>query len=190
MKKLLLLVCVFLSFYAKAQDADGMEVMNEKYGFQGIRFETPVSEFKGLKLLSVSGQEKVYQPLVKEIVIGSFKASNPRYIFYQGKLSEISMIIMGVENVEGILDALSIAYGEPKNKAGEYYWLSTRMRITYKQIAKGLSGSLRFSSVYLLLKEQDDIIEKTMNDLKIESEQQSKKIIEQVDKAKKASKNL
>ncbi|SET33711.1 hypothetical protein [Hymenobacter actinosclerus] len=103
--------------------------LDKRYGFRGLRFETPLAQVKGLKFVANRGGKAVYTKLNENKVLGNAHLKQVFYCFYRGQLSDILFSAAGSSNADEVLKVLTQAYGMPFEQEltedemdGHFYW--------------------------------------------------------------------
>jgi hypothetical protein len=161
MRTTLLLIGFLLAslLNAAAQEAGTLEALSEKYGFRDAHFESPLSAFKDLVLVSPGNPSKGYYRRNDSKKIGGAHVSNIYYSFYKGKLAAVLISTKGIENSRALLDALKAQYG-PGEQANEriedYEWLANRVKMTYKQNVITDDATVVLMSTHMLYQQKAD----------------------------------
>lgn len=107
--------------------------LDKRYGFRGLRFETPLSQMKGLKFVANRGGKAVYTKLNENKTLGNAQLKQVLYCFYKGQLSDILFSAIGSSNADEVLKVLTQAYGTPFEQEltedemdGHFYWHGKR----------------------------------------------------------------
>lgn len=103
--------------------------LDKRYGFRGLRFETPLSQVKGLKFVANRGSKAVYTKINENKTLGNAHLRQVLYCFYKGQLSDILFSATGSTNADEVLKVLTQAYGAPYEREltedeldGHFYW--------------------------------------------------------------------
>ncbi|SET98177.1 hypothetical protein [Hymenobacter actinosclerus] len=103
--------------------------LDKRYGFRGLRFETPLAQVKGLKFVTNRGGKAVYQKISENKVLGNAQLKQVLYCFYKGQLSDVLFSSTGSTNADEVLKVLTQAYGAPFEQEitedqldGHFYW--------------------------------------------------------------------
>ncbi|TGE03328.1 hypothetical protein [Hymenobacter fodinae] len=87
--------------------------LDKRYGFRGLRFETPLAQVKGLKFVANRGNKAVYTKISENKTLGNAHLKQVLYCFYKGQLSDILFSATGSTNADEVLKVLTQAYGTP-----------------------------------------------------------------------------
>ncbi|KAA9333410.1 hypothetical protein F0P96_10600 [Hymenobacter busanensis] len=99
------------------------EEIDKRYGFRGLRFETPFQQIKGLQYTGSSGPHKLYRKVPENKTLGNCKLDAVLYAFYKGRLASILVTTSGDDNSVELIRMLTLAYGEPFHEEESDKWL-------------------------------------------------------------------
>lgn len=142
---------------AMAQDSEpSLQTLDETYGFQGARFETPVSSYKDMVLAEKAGKTQYYRRTGEQKKLGNGEVADITYGFYQGKLAVVMLKTHGQINSQSVLEALQgqAGPGVQNNRfAQRYAWNAKRVHMSYDENA--MSGDALVLITCKKLKEQE-----------------------------------
>jgi len=111
--------------------------LDYKYGFRGIKLETPIDSLTGMVLIgdSAKGREKWYTRTYDNMQVGEYNLNNVFYVFFHGKLEKIIIVTKGLANSRGVLEMLQDLYGRgfKDDIREEYYWKGTKLTLLYDE---------------------------------------------------------
>ncbi len=135
---------------------------SEPDGFRGIKWGADISTSKHLEYFTsmFHGLSKTYIKSGDDLKIGAAQVKKIYYDFWDGKFESVSVRTEGLENYQGLKDAVFEKFGEgARTKEDNYVWEGTisHMELEYKEGDK--EGSLWIFSKeifdkYLLWKKQ------------------------------------
>ncbi|TPG66099.1 hypothetical protein [Hymenobacter nivis] len=134
------LICLFTTLTAldqSAQQPQGLQRLDDKYGFQEARFGAPLSAFTKLYLHSDQGNVKLYWRKPAELKVGGYKLYEPTYSFYKGKLMGIICSTGDEYNTDGIRKMLVSSYGSPKVTTISQDWQGKKVYMWLATLPKG-----------------------------------------------------
>jgi len=82
--------------------AQNLKALDDKYGFRGAKFETPIDSFKNLKEIETN----FYSSTSENLSIGEYSFDNVYYGFYKSQLYSVIIMTKGYSNSRGFLSIL------------------------------------------------------------------------------------
>lgn len=149
--KLLPVILLLSVASANAQSFAGRRKMDEKYGFRDVRFESDSTSISGLKHAFDQRGERYYERPTDNLHIGEAELKAIYYVFVNGKLSEVDLMIEGATNTNAVYAALKEEYGPVYTipySGGQMGWTSGTEQIllgtggTQQQVIRFLSRKM------------------------------------------------
>ena len=153
-----------------AVTSGSIETLDTRYGFLGNKFDTPLSQFKGLIFIENRGGEKVFKKAPNKKLGARASIKYVKYYFYKDRLSSVQVIASNsLENEESWLELLHAAYGpaqdtvvnknsdeiESGNYGSVYLWGGKRARINFSSYL-GRDISIYVGSTDISLRQKAD----------------------------------
>lgn len=140
--------------------------MDKRYGFRGLRFETPVAQVKGLKLVGSRDGISIYEKIAENKILGNARLKAIQYCFYKGQLANIYITATGSTNAQEVVKVLMEAYGIPYSPQSDdendleedrdYLWSGNTMTILLSVHAYEPDFTVLFSSMPMSDKQRRD----------------------------------
>jgi hypothetical protein len=142
MKKLvsLLLISVSILFYGAVSVHAGEEYMAdiamEPADFRGIKWQQPLNTLTGMEELYRDDESRQIAcvRIGEDMTFGGARLSSVEYVFVDGKLSTVSVVVKGVKEAKSLLEEAKALYGKESVKnGGDYYWRFTDVAVMFSE---------------------------------------------------------
>jgi hypothetical protein len=127
-----LIIVLMLVFTPMLLFGQNLKALDDKYGFRGMRFETPIDSFKNL----VQVEKDFYKSTTEDLHLGDYELSKIVYGFYKGQLYAVTIRTKGYANSRGVLNILQQGYGKGDQEnpyIEEYWWMGEKVWMKYEQ---------------------------------------------------------
>ncbi|RSK39564.1 hypothetical protein [Hymenobacter perfusus] len=125
------------------------KVLDERYGFRGVRFESDTSALPDRTLAEVGGTTRFYRRTGEVKQLGEGEVSSIRYGFYKGKLALVILETRGITNSRAILAAIQQQYGAGTRSSPfrqRYAWNGKAVTMSYDENAASNDATIFISS--------------------------------------------
>lgn len=142
MKKvvLCLLISVFAWMFAAADGRAGEEYMAdtamEPADFRGIKWQQPLDSLTDMEELYRDDESREIACARKgeDMTFGGARLSSVEYIFVNGKLSNVAVVVKGDKEAKSLLEEAHALYGRETLKNGDdYYWRFTDVSVMFSK---------------------------------------------------------
>ncbi|MBC6989545.1 hypothetical protein [Hymenobacter sp. BT491] len=119
-----------------AAPAVDLQKLDQTYGFQDLKFETPVSAVKHLVLVETTGQTKIYRRTTDSKALVNAQVATLLYFFYKGKLTSVRLTTKGYTNSRALLDHFTELYGtgfQANEHTEKRSWTGKKVYLGYEE---------------------------------------------------------
>ncbi|MDR1508210.1 MAG: hypothetical protein LBS53_01065 [Synergistaceae bacterium] len=142
MKKLVssLVISVFILAFPATAGQAGEEYMAdtamEPADFRGIKWQQPLSSLTDMEELYRDDEagEIACSRQGEDMTFGGASLSSVEYIFFDGRLSNVSVVVKGAKEAKSLLEEARALYGRETLKNGDdYYWRFTDVAVMFSK---------------------------------------------------------
>jgi hypothetical protein len=136
MKRIALLLTVFMVALSTVSFAQNLKKLDEKNGFRDAVFGTDTTVYNDLVEVERDGNTIYYKRSSENLVVGDFQLETVTYGFYKGKLSTIIVSTKGYSNSRGLLQVFNTQYGrgyQDNRYMEKYTWRGKNVLMSYNE---------------------------------------------------------
>lgn len=135
-----------------------LEALDAKNGFRDVKLGTKVAAMKGLKLRKKEGRNVVYSRAGDSKKFGGAVLEDIGYLFSNGELLSVVLLVKGDHNISATLDALKAGYGEPQQPnqfLEKYIWRGEKVVLIFDKNPVIDSAQVMLTSIEVLQRETE-----------------------------------